>query len=416
MPDWRKIDKDQAVADFAAYISPGKVRSYDLLGVKVVPGRREGVRVWDLSGKSYINCRSSGGVFNLGHAPLEVRAALLEAIDQGLDVGDHMLMSAARAALAKRLSELTPGDIHYTTFGAAGGEAVDFAIKLARAHTGRPGIISARGGYHGHTGFALATGDDSFKQWFGPFAPGFQQVPFGDIEALDAAINNTTAAVIFETIPATYGITIPPDDFFPEARRMCDERGALLICDEVQAGLGRTGRLWAIDEWGVVPDIMVLAKGLSGGYYPLSATCFRKRLGKFLEEHPFVHVSTMGGSELGCVAGLTALNRVADPEFLAHVRAMGERFGKGLAELQSRHGRFLTEVRRRGLMIGLKHAEDKWGFLMTGCMARHGVIAIFSHNDVSVLQIMPPLIINAAEVDEVLAALDASYQDLASMG
>ena len=415
MPEWTKMAKDQVVADFAEYISPGKVRSYDLMGIKLVPGRREGVRLWDLDGKSYINCRSSGGVFNLGHAPAEIRAALLEAIAQGLDVGDHMLMSASRAALAKRLCELTPGDIHYTTFGAAGGEAVDFAIKLARAHTGRPGIISARGGYHGHTGFALATGDDSFKQWFGPFAPGFKQTPFGDVAALDAAIDDTTAAVIFETIPATYGITIPPDDFFPAARRLCDERGALLIIDEVQAGLGRTGRLWAIDEWQVVPDIMVLAKGLSGGYYPLSAACFRQPLGKFMEDHPFVHVSTMGGSELGCVAALAALNRYADRDFLAHVRLMGERFATGLEELRAQHGRFLVEVRRRGLMIGLKHSEDKWGFLMTSCMAKHGVIAIFSHNDVSVLQIMPPLIISAAEVDEVLAALDASYRDLAGM-
>jgi acetylornithine/succinyldiaminopimelate/putrescine aminotransferase len=416
MTDWLKIAKEQAIADFAEYISPGKVRSYGLLGVKLVPGRREGVRVWDLDGKSYINCRSSGGVFNLGHAPREVREALLEAIAQGLDVGDHMLMSAARAALAKRLAELTPGDIHYTTFGAAGGEAVDFAIKLARAHTGRPGIISAKGGYHGHTGFALATGDDSFKQWFGPFPPGFRQVPFGDLAALDQAMDQTTAAVIFETIPATYGITIPPPDFFPGARRLCDERGAVLIIDEVQAGLGRTGRLWAIDEYGVVPDIMVLAKGLSGGYYPLSAACFRKPLGKFMEDHPFVHVSTMGGSELGCVAGLVALNRMADPEFLAHVRKMGERFGAGLSDILARHGSLLLEVRRKGLMIGLKHREDRHGFLMTSAMAKHGVIAIFSHNDVSVLQIMPPLIIAEAEVDEVLAAIEASYRDLEGLG
>lgn len=402
--------KSQMVGDFAEYISPGKVRSYELLGMTVVPGRREGVRVWDVEGKSYINCRSSGGVFNLGHAAPEIKAALLAALAEGWDIGDHMLLSAPRAALAKRLAELTPGDLHYTVFGVSGGEAIDLGIKLARAHTKRPGVISALGGYHGHTGFALAAGDEHFKKYFGPLAPGFSQVPFNDLAALEKAVNDQTAAVIFETIPATYGFPMPGDDFYPAARKLCDERGALLIIDEVQAGLGRTGRLWAIEEWGVVPDIMVLGKGLSGSYYPMSATCFRKPLGKFFEENPFIHVSTMGGSEIGCMVTLAVLDRVSDPAFLAHVREMAARFAQGFKRLREKYPKLLTEVRQKGLMIGLKHVEDKYGFLMTSAMAQHGVIALFANNDKSVLQIMPPLIIRAEEVDEVLRALELSYE------
>jgi acetylornithine/succinyldiaminopimelate/putrescine aminotransferase/energy-coupling factor transporter ATP-binding protein EcfA2 len=377
------------------------------------PARREGVRLWDADGKSYINCRSSGGVFNLGHCPPVIREALVAGINAGLDLGDHMLLSAGRALLAKKLAQLTPGDIHYTVFGVSGGEAIDLAIKLARGYTGRPGIISALGGYHGHTGFALAAGDESFKKFFGPLAPGFSQVPFGDIEMMEDAITTDTAAVLLETIPATLGFPLPPDDYYPRLRRLCDERGALLILDEVQAGLGRTGRLWAIEEWGVVPDIMVLAKGLAGSYYPMSATCFRKPLIKFFEDNPFIHVSTMGGSELGCAVTLKLLEVIEQPSFLAHVRAMGDRFAAGLARLQEQYSSFLVEVRQKGLMIGLKHAQEKHGFLMTSLMFKHGVIALFANNDKTVLQIMPPLVIEGHEVDEVLAALEKSYSELA---
>jgi len=415
MKDFKNIDKAGAVKEFAEYVSPGKVKTYELMGLNMVPGRREGVYLYDLDGKEYINCRSSGGVFNLGHAPPGIKKALQDAMDRGLDIGDHMLMSAARAALAKRLAQLTPGDIHYTVFGVSGGEAIDLAIKLARAHTGRPGIISAVGGYHGHTGFALATGDEHFKKHFGPLAPGFSQIPFGDLEALDSAVNDRTAAVIMETIPATFGFPLPPEDYYPKMRELCDERGAIMIIDEVQAGLGRTGRLWAIDEWNVVPDIMVTAKGLAGGYYPMSATCFRKPLGAFFEDNPFIHVSTMGGSEIGCAVTLAVLDRVSDPAFLDHVRKMGERFSQGFKELTTKYGNILIEVRQRGLMMGLKHAEEKHGFLMTALMIKNGVIALFANNDKSVLQVMPPLIIEEAEVDRVLAALERSYAELAGM-
>jgi acetylornithine/succinyldiaminopimelate/putrescine aminotransferase len=415
MFDWKSVSKEQSIKDFAEYISPGKLRSYEMLGAMIIPDKREGVRVWDKDGKCYINCRSSGGVFNLGHAPKKIKEALKKAIDDGVDLGDHMLMSGYRAALAKKMAELAPGDLHYTVFGVGGGEAIDLAIKISRAHTKRPGIISAVGGYHGHTGLALATGDDSYKNLFGPLSPGFSQVPFGDISAIDKAVDDKTAAVIMETIPATYGFPIPPDDWYPELRKICDERGALLILDEVQAGLGRTGKLWAIDEWNIAPDILVLAKGLAGSYYPMSSTSFTKPLGQLFEENPFIHVSTMGGSELGCVVTMELLEQVSDPDFLAHVNEMGDRFAVGFEKLMEKHGDVLVEVRQRGLMIGLRHAEEKHGLLMAILMIKNGVIALFSNNDKTVLQIMPPLIIKPDEVDEVLYALEKSYQELAEM-
>jgi putrescine aminotransferase len=405
-------DKEQVIQDFASYVSPGKVAMYKALGTTIVPGRREGVRVWDLDGtRSWIECRSAGGVFSLGHRPPRVIAAVRQALDT-LDIGDHVLMSQHRAALAKRLAEVTPGDITYTVFGVSGGEAIDLAIKLARGYSRKPGIISMEGGYHGCTGFALAATTE-FGDKFAPLAPGFSKVPFGNIEALAAAIDNDTAAVIAETIPATAGMLVPPPDYFPRVRELCDETGVLLIIDEVQAGLARTGRIWAIDEWGVVPDIMVMGKGMSGAVYPISATCYRPHLQSFFDSDPFVHISTYGGADLGCVACLAMLDQITEPGFLEHVQEMGDRFAAGFDRLRQKHPAILTGVRQRGLMIGLEMASDACGPLMTRAMGEHGVIAIFSHLRPSSLQIMPPLIIDTDEVDEVLDALDASLGEVA---
>jgi putrescine aminotransferase len=403
---------EAAIEEFARYVSPSKVTLYQQLGFDVLPGRREGVREWDLEGKrSWIDCRSAGGVFNLGHRPPRIIAALRQALDE-LDLGDHMLMSRWRAALAKRLAELTPGDITYTAFAASGGEAADIAIKMARGFTGRTGVISVKGGYHGHTGLALAA-TDVFSERHGPLAPGFHRVTFDNIEALAEAMDEDTAAVIIETIPATSGMPIASPDYFPRVRELCDETGALMILDEVQAGLGRTGRMWAIDEWYVTPDIMFMGKGMSAAIYPMATTCYRPHLQAFWDKDPFAHVSTCGGSELGCVTCLAMLDQITEPGFLEHVQKMGQRFADGFAVLKKRHPKMVKEVRQRGLMIGFEMATDACGPLMTRTMGEHGVVAIFANFRPSTLQLMPPLIIDAEEVDEVLDALDVSLAEVA---
>jgi len=403
--------QEAIIRDFARYVSPGKVAVYQALGFAAVPGRREGVRLWDLEGHSYINCHASAGGFNLGHRPPRVLEALRLALDE-LDIGDHALMSEQRAALAKRLAELTPGDIQYSFFTPSGGEAVDLSIKLARGYTGRPGVISAQKGYHGHTGFALSAGDPHFNQYFRPLVPGFSKVPFGDVNALERAVNEGTAAVILETIPATAGVLIPPDDYFPAVRAICDRQGAVLILDEVQVGLGRAGRMWAIDEWKVVPDILVLGKAMSGGVYPISVACYRPHLDAFFCEHPFVHASAFGGAELGCVAAMAMLDQITEPGFLGHVREMGDRLRSGLESLKEDHPDLVVDVRGRGLMIGLELSDDRLGPLMSVMLARNGVLALFADLCPSTVQIKPPLIIQSDEVDEVLEATDRALAQL----
>jgi len=401
--------KEEIIEEFKNYVSPSKVAVYKQMGIELVPGRREGSYIWDKEGKRFIDCRTAGGVFNLGHRPPRVIAALREAMES-LDIGDHILMSEYRAALAKRLAELMPGDIRYTFFGASGGEAVDLAIKLGRGYTQRPKVISAKRAYHGHTGFALAAGSRKFQAPFGPLMPGFMNVPFGDIEALEAAMDEEVAAVIFETIPVPGGVLIPPRDYFPQVRELCDQIGALLILDEVQAGLGRTGRLWGIEEYDVVPDMIVLGKGLSGAIYPITATCYREKLESFFAPDPFIHLSSFGGAELGCVAAMAMLDQITEPGFLEHVREMGTRFQEGLALLRDKYPQILIEARQRGLLIGLQMVDEKCGPMLTRALGQNGVLAIFAGLDPSVTIIMPPLVVTEEEVDLILEALDRSYQ------
>ncbi|MFX0115991.1 MAG: aspartate aminotransferase family protein, partial [Candidatus Hodarchaeota archaeon] len=292
--------KEQIIKDYGAHVSSGKVDFYELVGLDLVIGHREGPWIWDTSvdaprgtGNRLMNCHCNGGVYNLGHRHPEIVKTLIAATnkDGGLDIGNHHLISEQRARLAKKLVELTPDEITRVVFGVGGGEAVDFGIKLARAHTGKHKIIYAEGAYHGHTGLALAAGAKQFKAPFEPLAPGFVAVPFGDSPAIETAIDDETAAVLLETIPATLGMPLPRQDYYPKIREICDKKGSLLILDEIQTGLGRTGKLWAFEHFGIVPDIFCIAKGLSGGVYPISATLYREELDSFCRKNPFIHVS-----------------------------------------------------------------------------------------------------------------------------
>jgi putrescine aminotransferase len=404
--------KEQSIAAFRDHVSSGKAAFFAQYGMDFVPGRREGVYLWDVDGeKRLANCHCNGGVFNLGHRHPAIVETLKRALDE-LDIGNHHLLSEQRAALGQRLAELAPGDLPCTTFAVGGGEAIDFALKLARAHTGRPGVISARGGYHGHTGLALAAGDAQYREPFGPMAPGFVQVPFGDADAVAAQMGDDTAAVLLETVPATLGMPIVAPGYFAELRALCDHHGALLIVDEVQSGLGRTGKMWAIEHWGVEPDILVTGKGLSGGIYPIAATCYRQALNAFLHEHPFIHVSTFGGAEVGCAVALKVLELTADPIFLQGVVKVAGQLASGFEQLQARYPAALVEVRQLGLMIGLVFPDETCGPLMTRLLYDEGVLAVYANNDPRVLQFLPPLILCDWEADEVLDALDRALRAL----
>lgn len=404
--------KARALEDFATYLNPQKVRVMRSAGLDIIEAQRSGPWVFDLGGARFLDCFTSAGSFNVGRRHPRVVAAAHAAVDR-LDHGNFLLCSREKAELAARLANLAPADLSCTMFGTGGGEAVDFAIKLARGATRRPTIISTVNGYHGHTGFALsAAGRDAFRSPFEPLMPSFLAVPFGDADALAAAIDESTAAVILEPIQGEGGIIVPPHDYLERVRALCDAHGTLLILDEIQTGLGRTGRWWASEHFNVVPDIMTTAKSLGGSLVPISATMFSEELREFLIPNPFIHLSTFGGSDLACAVALEVLNIIEETHLVDHADAMGQRLFAGLHAIAAEHPDVIVDVRGLGLMAGVQYAEDSLGPRMSYHLAQHGVLAIYSGNQPSVMRLMPSLVVEANDIDFLLAALQAAIADL----
>jgi acetylornithine/succinyldiaminopimelate/putrescine aminotransferase len=401
-------ERAAALVDFGTYLNPQKVRVMRTAGLDLVEGERSGAWVWDVDGRRFLDCFTSAGSFNVGRRHPKVVAAAKEALDH-LDHGNFLLCSAQKARLAERLAELSPGNLMCTTFGTGGGEAVDFALKLARGATGRPRVVSTVNGYHGHTGFALSAGGrDAFREPFEPLIPEFVFVPFGDADALRDAVDERTAAVILEPIQGEGGIVVPPDGYLTAAREACDSVGAKLIFDEIQTGMGRTGRWFASQHEGVVPDVMTVAKSLGGSLAAISATIYTEEMREFLIPHPFIHLSTFGGSDLACAIALATLEVIEEEGLVENAAAMGVRLLAGLAELAARHPDMIGETRGRGLMTGVKYREDSHGPRMSYQLSQRGVLAIYSGNEPSVMRLMPSLIVGPDEIDLLLTALDES--------
>ena len=404
--------KQRALDEFAHYVNPQKVRVMRTAGLDIIEAQRSGAWVWDLDGRRFLDCFTSAGTFNVGRRNPRVVAAARRALDE-LDNGNFLLCSAQKGRLAARLAELTPGDLACTMFATGGGEANDFAIKLARGASGRPTIVSTVNGYHGHTGFSLsATGRAAYKQPFEPLMPGFVQVPFGDVDALASVLDERTAAVMLEPIQGEGGIIVPPPAYLATVREACDRVGALLILDEIQTGLGRTGRWWASEHYGVVPDIMTTAKSLGGSLVPISATVFTEELREFLVPNPFIHLSTFGGSDLACAVALEVLDVIEETGLVDHAAAMGTRLFDGLHRIALAYPQFIAEVRGLGLMAGVQYVEDSLGPRMSYHLSQHGVLAVYSGNQPAVMRLMPSLVIEADEVDFLLDAFEAALEDL----
>jgi putrescine aminotransferase len=409
--DPAKIKAD-ALSDFAKFIGPMKVRTMKAAGLDIIEDKREGVNVWDITGKKYIDCQTGSGIMNVGRRNKDIVETLKKSLDT-YDIGVFLLCSKPKADLAKKLAEITPGDLKCSIFGVGGGEAIDAAIKIARGYTMKKEIIYAEKAYHGHTGFALsAIGRDAYKEPFLPLIPGFKMVKFGNIDEIKKTINEDTAAIILEPIQGEGGINIPSDEYLPAVRKLCDDNEILLILDEIQTGFGRTGKMFASEHWGVVPDIMTVAKSLGGGIYPISATIFKEEIMDFFIPHPFIHLSTFGGSDLGCLVGMAVIDYIQKNNLPEHAETMGSRFRAGFDTLLKDYPLLLLEVRQKGLMMGLQYTNESIGPRMTKKLADRGVIAIYTGNDPSICRLMPPLVITAEEVDFVLNALSDSMKEL----
>lgn len=404
------MDKQAVFEKFASHVSLKKTEFFRDVGIEFVFGKREGPYVWDIDGDNrLIDCHTNGGVYNLGHRHPEVVKALVEALND-LDIGNHHFVSREKAQLAEMIAGLSPAGMTYSIFGVSGGEAIDTAIKVARKATGRKGVISAKGGYHGHTGLSLAAGDPKYRDPFLSSSADFTQVPFNDPDALENALNPNTAAIIFETIPATLGMPLPEADFFSKVRALCDQNGTLLIIDEVQTGLGRTGKFWGIEHYRSVPDIMVSAKGLGGGVYPVTATILKTELEAVFHDDPFIHISTTGGADVGCRVARKVLELSSETRFLSHVNKLSGILAKGMAALRQKYPGVISDYRQKGLMSGIQTPQPDMGPLLSKACFEAGLLCVYAGNDTSVLQFLPPLIIEKSLAEEILQRLDRAME------
>ncbi|MCL5676499.1 MAG: aminotransferase class III-fold pyridoxal phosphate-dependent enzyme [Firmicutes bacterium] len=397
---------EQALSDYGTYVNESMSRLYRFMGFTTLEWTARGAIITDIHGQDFIDC-GSYGVFFHGHNHPKVVAAVREQLDR-MALSGRTLPHKPVADLARKLAEATPGGLQYTFFCNSGAEAVEGALKLARAFKKKPGIISTEGAFHGKTFGALsASGRELYRKPFYPLLPGFTHVPYGDAEAIAKAVNDDTAAVILEPIQGENGVVVPPDDYLPRVRQICDEKGVLLILDEVQTGMGRTGKLWAFEHWGVVPDILTTAKALGGGVMPIGAFMSTPEIFSVFDENPYIHSSTFGGNQMACAAGVAALDVIQEEGLLEQAARKGKRLLTALTSLAKDYPDVIREVRGKGLLIGLEMVSEGASGLMISELIDRKVIVIHSLNNPRVIRISPPAVITEAQIDHVLEAVAA---------
>lgn len=411
---------DAITADVARkyqdYVNPTALNLLRLAGFDRVEHSGNGAIISDIEGNDYIDCLGGYGVFSLGHAHTEVVDAVYAQMRQ-LPLSSKTFLNKPLADLAERLAHLTPGNLQYSFFCNSGAEAVEGALKFARMATGKPAFISTHGSYHGKTLGALsASGRDKYKDPFRPLLETFNFVPFGDIDAMSAAMNPSIAAVIIEPIQGENGILVPPVGYIAAVRELCDAHGALLILDEVQTGLGRTGKLFACEHEGVTPDLMTLAKALGGGVMPIGAVVGTKDVwDKVFTVNPYLHTSTFGGNQAACVAALKTLEIIERDQLVERSAAAGARLISGLSDVCKQFPLILRDVRGKGLMVGVEFADADVGKLVIGSLVKGGVVAAYTLNTPEVMRFEPPLIISDEQIDTVVDVFRSAVLEIQQM-
>ncbi|KAG2473635.1 MAG: Acetylornithine aminotransferase [Nitrosopumilales archaeon] len=357
-----------------------------------------GSHVWDTDGKEYIDCMGGYGVAIVGHRNDRVVNALKSQLEKIITVHSS-LYNKTREEFLQTLIGVAPKGLSHVHLNNSGAESVEAAIKFARKFTGKKGMVAMNGSYHGKSMGALSlTFSPKYRKMFQPLLEKTSFAKFGDIESLRSTIDDDTGFIILEPIQGESGINVAPDGFLQDVRKLCDDKGIVLIFDEIQSGLGRTGRMWAAEHWNTTPDIMCIAKGIAGGV-PMGVTLTKSEILAVMSKGE--HSSTFGGNPLSCAAGTAALQALTQDGLIENADKMGKKFFDGLQSLKEKH-KIIREVRGKGLMIGVELKFDVKNILMDGI--KNGVLLLYSGRNI--LRLLPPLVISDEDITKVLETLD----------
>ena len=411
---------ETSVSNFNDYVNPGflKYRKSVSNDYTAIEWSDHGCRFRDIYGREYIDCLGGYGTQNMGHRHPKIVAAVRAQLDRQA-IHSQELIDPFRGHLSKLLADITPGDLQYSFLTSSGTEAVEGALKLSRLHTGRLNYIATVNGFHGKSMGSLgATGKADFRKAFLPLVPAFHHVPFGDLSSLEKMlwsldkVGEDVAAVLLEPIQGEGGVNLPPDDYLQGVRALCDRYGCLLILDEIQTGMGRTGKLWASEHWGVIPDILCIGKSFGGGIMPAGAFMSNAKIWRKMIPNPFLHSSTFGGNPLACVAAIAAIHVTLSENLPEKAASTGAHFLKGLQQLSCEFPDILVEVRGKGLMIGMEFPDDNIGFEAAKGLYDRGVLVAGTLLNARVIRIEPPLAIPLDDVNRVLEILHETLLDV----
>ncbi|HUD72287.1 MAG TPA: aminotransferase class III-fold pyridoxal phosphate-dependent enzyme, partial [Dongiaceae bacterium] len=372
----------------------------------------EGSLIKNIYGEEFIDCLGGYGIFSLGHRHPEVIAAVKSQMDR-MPLHSQYLVNPITAEAARRLAEVAPGDLTRTFFCNSGTEAVEGALKLARLYTKKHRYISTHNAFHGKSLGALSvTGRPVFREPFQPLLQDVAFVTYGDADAMERAITPDTAAVILEPVQGEGGVIVPPDDYFPRVREACTKKGALLIADEVQTGLGRIGALFGVNHWNVVPDIMCLAKALSGGVIPCGSFTTTDTIYASFHANPMYHSSTFGNHPLAATAAAKAIEITVRERLPERSARLGARLLERLRALQAKHPLLVREVRGKGLLIGVEMKDEKAGGALATALYKAKILVAYALNKPEVVRIEPPLNIPEEYLDRLVEAMGGALQSL----
>ncbi len=403
--------REQTYKNYTEFVNPGLALLLRISRLDAVEVSARGSVITDDRGKEYIDCAGGYGVFSLGYGHPEIIAAVKKQLEL-LPLGSKLFLNKPMADLAALLADITPGTLQFSFFVNSGAEAVENAIKLARLATGKKQIISTTGAFHGKTFGALsASGRDMYRKPFEPLVPSFDHIRFGDLDALTQAITEDTAAIILEPIQGEGGIIIPPAGYLKGVRALCDKYDILFIADEVQTGLGRTGKLFGVDHDGVVPDIMTLAKALGGGVMPIGAVIGRKEIWNKWKENPLLITSTFGGNPLACAAAIATIEVIMRDKLWERSHKLGEMLKDKLRLAAGRFPRIVKDIRGRGLLIGVELAEEGLGGVIIPEMVNNGVAVGYTLNMPRVIRFEPPLVIEVNLIDQAVGVFEKALAE-----